>query len=144
MFETSRESGWSCWWDDATARDWRNLRRLMAAVAAWALSFAGGAYLLRGGFVGTGAIRWVVAVLPMVLGLLSLLAYGRYLRDADELQQMMHLRALALGFGGGWLAVAGYRLFELLGAPPIDRGDVTMIMAGVYTVGLLLGRRRYA
>lgn len=89
-------------------------------------------------------LGWVVAVLPALLGLLAVMSYGRYLRDADEFQRMIHLKALALGFGGGWLAVAGYRLFELLGAPAVDRGDVAMVMAGVYTVGLLYGLRQYA
>lgn len=78
-----------------------------------------------------------------MLALSALLAYRRFLREADGLQRRIHLEALALGFGGGWLAVAGYRLFELLGAPPVDRGGVILVMAILYVVGLALGRWRY-
>lgn len=144
MPEKERESMWACWWADATPRDWRNLRRCMLALAAWALSFVGGAQLLGSGVVDTGPVAWVVAGLPSVLGLLAMVAYGRYLAQADEFQQMIHLRALGIGFGGGWFAIAGYRLFELLGAPAIGRGGIILVMAVLYTAGLLIGLRRYA
>lgn len=144
MTETARESSWACWWADATPRDWRNLRRLLLTLAAWAVSFVGGAQLLKRGLIGSEPVAWLLAGLPALLAVLSVMAYGRYLREADELQRMIHLRALGLGFGAGWLAVAGYRLFERMGAPPVDRGDVALVMAGAYTVGILLGVRRYA
>ncbi len=143
MVDTERGSRRAWWWNDMTATDWRNLRRFLVAVAAWAVSFVGGEYLLRGGVVSGAVVSWVVAALPGVLGILAIVAYARYLRQTDELQRQTHLSALALGFGGGWLAVAGYRLFEFLGAPVMDRGGVMVVMAVVFTAGLLLARRRY-
>ncbi|HEX7051132.1 MAG TPA: hypothetical protein VF188_13070 [Longimicrobiales bacterium] len=132
------------WWADATPRDWRNLRRFALAVAAWAVAFVGGASLLRGGAVGTGAVAWLVAALPAVLGVMAVLAYARYLRETDEFQRMVHFRALGLGFGGGWLVAAGYRLFELVGAPRADRAVLVVVVAVCFTIGLLLTYRRYA
>lgn len=132
------------WWVDATPRDWRNLKRFALAFVLWAVAFEGGAYLLREGVVTTGPIAWLVAALPSVLALLMVLAYARYLHQTDEFQRMIHFRALALGFGGGWLAVAGYRLFELMGAPRADRAAMLVVMAVLFVLGLLLAYRRYA
>lgn len=133
---------WLC--GDTTARDRRNLARLMWLLAAWAVVFVGGSMLLRRDIVPAGPLSWGLAAVTLGLALSAVLAYGRFLRDADGLQRRIHLEALALGFGGGWIAVAGYRLFELLGAPPADRGTVILVMAVLYAVGLARGRWRYS
>lgn len=134
---------WKALCGDTTARDRRNLARFAAITAGWAVTFVGGAALLRRELVPEGPLAWGLAGLPAVLSVFVVLAYARFLREADELQRSIHLGALALGFGGGWLAVAGYRLFELLGAPYVDRGSVAVVMAVTYTLGLVAGRVRY-
>lgn len=144
MPDTNRRSILQCWRADSTPRDRRNLLLCILALGAWAVTFVGGAWLLRSDVAGVGALPWLVAALPTVFGLAAVLAYGRYLYQADDFQRMIHLTALGVGFGGGWFAVAGYRLFELLGAPRLDRGSVIMIMAALYVVGLFVGMRRYA
>ena len=73
----------------------------------------------------------------------ALLALGRFLREADELQRTIQLQALALGFGAGFFALPGYRIFERLGAPAADIADFTMVMAFFYVIGAFLGWRRY-
>ena len=128
---------------DTTPRDRRNLYWLFGLMAAWAAAFVGGMALIERDVVADGPIGWGLAALNLVLAAAAFLAYVRYLREADELQRRIHLVALALGFGGGWLAVAGYRLFELLGAPYVDRGSVALVMALFYTLALVLGQRRY-
>lgn len=133
--------GWLC--VNQTPRDWRNLRRLLWLILAWAVSFVGGVQMISRGLMPTGTIAWLAAALPMVIAVFVLIAYGRFLRDTDELNRLIQLQALALGFGGGWFAVAGYRVFELLGAPPIDQGSVVLIMAVLYSIGVVLGRVRY-
>ena len=62
---------------------------------------------------------------------------------ADELQRVIHLEALALGFGGGAIAVCGYRLFERLGAPSADISDAALALAIFYSIGLVRGSWRY-
>lgn len=128
---------------DTTPRDRRNLYRFAALLAAWTAAFVGGMALIERDVVPDGPIAWGLAALNLALAVAALLAYVRYLREADELQRRIHLEALALGFGGGWLAVAGYRLFELLGSPYVDRGSVIFVMAILYTLGIVLGQRRY-
>ena len=128
---------------DTTPRDRRNLLRFAALMAAWTATFMGGMALIDRDVVPDGPMAWGLAALNLLLAAAALLAYVHYLREADELQRRIHLQALALGFGGGWLSVAGYRLFELLGAPYVDRGSVAFVMAIFYTLGLVLGQRRY-
>lgn len=135
---------WRLLCGDTTARDRRNLARLAWLTAAWAVAFVGGSLLIRRGLVPAGPLSWGLAALTLALALSAVLAYGRFIRDADELQRRIHLQALALGFAGGWLPVAGYRLFELLGGPYLERGDVAIAMALLYTLGLALGRWRYS
>lgn len=129
--------------DDMTPRDRRNMLRYVALMAAWAAAFLGGMALIERDVVAGGPIGWGLAALNLALAAAVLFAYVRYLREADELQRRIHIEALALGIGGGWLAFAGYRLFELLGAPFADRGSVVVVMAIFYMVGFVLGQRRY-
>ena len=71
------------------------------------------------------------------------LEFVRFLRAADELQRVIQLQALALGFGGGFFFICGYSLFEPLGAPPSQSADIVVIMPLLYVVGVLNGARRY-
>ena len=126
-----------------TARDFRNLKRVMWLLGAWAVSFAGISQLLKRDLLPTGAISWVAAALPTVAGILVFLAFRRFLREADELQRMVQLRALALGFGATWIAIFGYPLFESLGAPGLDVTDYGLVMAVAYSLGSVIGWRQY-
>jgi hypothetical protein len=140
--EQTREPIWArC--GDTTPEDRRNQLRVLWALAVWAVCFVGGSLLIKRELVTPGPVGWLIALLPMVAGLFVLLAYGRFLRQADELQRLIQLQALALGFGGGWLAMTGYRLFERIGAPAAESGDYILVMALCYAVGSLLGWRRY-
>ena len=126
-----------------TARDRRNLKRLLWVSLAWAVLFTGGSQLIKRDLLPGGAIPWVVAALPSVVGIFVLVAYARFLREADELQRVIHLQALALGFGGGWVAVCGYRIFERVGAPTADIADATLALAVFYAIGIVRGTWRY-
>jgi len=113
-------------------------------MAVWLGCFALSTWLIREETVAAGPVGWAVAILPNAVAVAAILAYGRYLREADELQRKIQLQALALGFGVGLFFGFGYRLFESLGAPPADVSDASVVIAFFYFVGLWLGRRRYA
>lgn len=132
-------------WDrcDTTPRDRRNTVRMLLALAAWAVVFVAVTWAIRKELLPAGPVSWIAAALPSALMVVAFLAYADYLRKADELQRTIQLRALALGFGAGWLALCGYPLFEHLGAPAIDAGDYVLVMAVFYTLGVVLGQRRY-
>lgn len=128
---------------DMTAQDVRNIRRFRLGVGIWGVSFIGATFIIKKELLPAGPLPWLVATLPILVGLYVLVTYSRFLRQADELQRMIQLRALALGFGAGWLFAFGYPLFERLGAPHGDYGMVILVMAICYSVGILIGRRQY-
>ena len=117
--------------------------RLAAACLAWAACFAGARWLLRDVPLPGGAIPWLVAMLPAVAGAGLLVAYTRYLRDIDELQRAIQLQAMALGFGGGFLAICSYVTFLPLGAPEVDPVSLLAVMPVLYAIGTLMGSGRY-
>jgi len=130
---------------DMTESDRRNLNRANIWLALWLVSFAGSTFLIKGGgAAGSGPAGWIVAAMPIAVGLGAMLAYGRYLRQADELQRRIQLQALALGFGVAFFFGFGYRLLEKVGAPVADISDVSIVMTFFYFVGLWIGRKRYA
>lgn len=126
-----------------TPRDRRNQLRVLWTMAVWAVCFVAGSLLIEREVLPVGAGRWTVAALPCLAAVLVLVAYPRFLREADELQRLVQLEALALGFGGAFFAFMGYPLFERLGAPTLDVGDLGVVMAILYSLGGLLGWRRY-
>lgn len=128
---------------DTTPRDRRNLRRMLVATAVWAISFSGVSLMIKKGLLTAGPVPWLLAVLPIIAGFFVLVTFARYLREADELQRMIQLRALAVGFGGTLLTVVGYRVFERLGAPAAGLDDVTLVMAGIYSIAAVVGSRLY-
>jgi hypothetical protein len=48
-----------------------------------------------------------------------------------------------LGFGVGWVAMSGYPILERLGAPAIDASIYVVVMAVSYSIGNVIGWRRY-
>ena len=125
-----------------TPRERRMELRLAGACLAWGLCFVGARLLIKYGMV-SGSSAWVVGALPSVAGAMLVAAFTRYLREVDELQRTIQLQALALGFGGGFLAICGYATFEQLGAPAVDPGTMLAIMPVLYAIGTLIGWRRY-
>ena len=66
-----------------------------------------------------------------------MLAYRRFLQNADELQRRIQLEALALGFGAALVGAAAYRLLERAGAiGGTGASNLIMIMAVAYSVGV--------
>ena len=142
MSEDIRDRIWArC--GDTTPQDRRNLIRMLWTLAAWAVCFLGVTLSIKRELLPAGPISWAAATLPPILAVLAVIAYSRYLSEADELQRMIHLRALALGFAAGWIVLSGYPLFERLGAPAADSGDFNFILALFYSIGILIGWRRY-
>ena len=129
---------------DMTASDRRNLNRANVWLAFWLVSFAASTFIIKSEVTSTGIVGWIVAAIPTVVGLGAMLAYGRYLRQADELQRRIQLQALAVGFGVAFFFGFGYRLLEKVGAPAAEISDVSVVMMFFYFVGLWIGRRRYA
>lgn len=128
---------------DTTPVDWGNLKRLLGAYFLWAVCFAGASQLLKRGLVTEGPLLWLVIAAPLLVSLVVIATFVRFLRQADELQRIVQLQALAVGFGGTFFAATGYRLFERIGATPADIGDLALVMAFFYSAAVVLGWSKY-
>lgn len=129
---------------DMTGRDRRNSRRATWWLFAWVLTYAGAAFGMRFELIPTGLPGYLVSGLSIVVCCIALLAYIRFVREADELHRKIQLEALALGFGGGFVAAFGLELLQQAGVPNLEIGDLFTTMFVFYMVGLFLGARRYA
>lgn len=127
-----------------TQRDRRNSRRATWWLFGWMISFLGTALAIRFAMLPEGLATYLAIAASGGLGLVAMLAYVRFLREADELQRKIQLEALALGFAGGFLATFTLTLLERSGVQGIDLADPFLVMVLLYMVGLMLGARRYA
>lgn len=131
------------WCGDLTERDRRNQWRYVAWLGAWMLSFLGATFLLTESWV-SGALAYVVALLPSLLGVAAVAAFLRFLRQADELQRKIQLEALGWGFGCGAVFMIGYRLLERAGLPRLDVSDPLVVMMVSWALATIVLARRYS
>ncbi len=126
-----------------TVEDRRRERRYVVWMLAATLAYV----------AASGAPRWwpEAAVptwfglgLALALGFQTLRSYLQYLRGADELLRRLQLEALAIGFGAGIVFSIFYPLFEPFGAPHAGARSTAVVMMVVWSVGSLLGPRRYS
>lgn len=147
MQPTETSSSWRSYMNHCrtmTGRDRRNARRANILLGLWAVAFLAALFGLRRGFVEATPLVLAAVVVPTALGIVAALAFGRFLREADELHRKIQLQALALGFGAGFVATFAVSLLEAAGWTIVDVGDTFVVMAIAYLVGMYLGSRRYA
>jgi hypothetical protein len=135
--DDAKGSPWS------TPRDRASLRRLNIACLCWAIAFLG-ATLLLDGHALEGPAAWLAAAAPGGLATIVVLRYVRFLDVADELLRQIHLDALAIGFGAGFVFMTTYRLLERTGAPQLDINDSLLVMVACWGIGMWRAKRRYS
>lgn len=129
---------------DATPRDRRNLRHYQTMLALFALSYVAAATLLRSGVVSHEGAGWFVALTPSLVALLPVAAFMRFLSDADELQRLIQLQALATGLAAGFVLWPALRLLDRLGlAGPAWYDALSLAVISSYVVGIVRSRSRY-
>lgn len=128
----------------ATPRDRRNMRRFTVLLAGWMLAYIASTTWLDSGGVGNTLGDVLIAVAPTIMGVVSLLAFARYLREADELARRIQYEALAFGFGAGVLFLFAYSSLEALGLPILSFPTAAAVMAGLWAVASVANAQRYA
>jgi hypothetical protein len=109
----------------------------------WAVVFVAVTSLLSSDTIGEGLLAWTLALGTTALGVGGLLAYRRYISEADELTRRIQLEGVAFGFSVGLLVTMSYRLFDFAGSPELDTTDTGTIMLLAYIGGVLMATRRY-
>ena len=128
-----------------TERDRRNQRQALIWMFAWVVSWVAASIAIKEGLVAPGWPATLLAVLSTLLGVVMILVFIKFLRQADELLRKIQVEALALGFGAGYVGAITYNLLEKAGAVVHpDPADLTLIMVIVYALGVVISTRRYA
>lgn len=134
--ETQRRSFWqvlsTC---SGTARDRKNQYIFVAWTFAWAFAFLAMSRLLQSDFEISTQMAWLAAAVPNIFGVMAILAYLRFLHEADEFVQKLQYEGFATGFGISIMFALGYQLFELVGAPKIESDDFVLVLAVGWIVG---------
>ena len=112
-----------------------------AALTCYAIVLAGSIKLL--GYYGDTAWRYPLVLSPMLPATAALIAFLRFFRGVDELEQRMHLEGLAFAFGASALATFAYGFLEGAGFPHLNWTFVWPVMAMFWGAGTLLARNRY-
>lgn len=129
----------------ASARDRRNQRKIVLWSVAWIGPFLFVDLAVTNGWIEGDTFAIVATLAVTVLGIGLLLAFRRFLKDADELRRKIELDALALTVGVGIVAGFSYSLLESAGL--IDKAELmnlVVVMAATYVIAVIVGLRRFA
>lgn len=129
---------------DMTERDRHNERRAGAWLLVWVLSSVVVRLLIQYDLLQSGVSIWLAIVVSTALGVLAVLAYVRFIREADELIRKIQTEALALGFAAGLVGNFTYNLIERATGHRFDPGDLLLLLVIGYLAGIWAGARRYA
>lgn len=128
-----------------TERDRHNRRRIALWNLAWGITWIGVTAGIKFGYIPTGTMAILTTLLPAALSVKVILAYHRYLREADELQRKIELDALAMAVGVG--IFGGLTYWLLLHAGAFEEADLLVtpvLMMFTHGIGVWIGKRRYA
>ena len=90
------------------------------------------------------AMRIAMAAVQTLATAVVIVAPVQAIRRLDELQQRIHLEALAFAFAGTGVLATGYGFLINAGLPNIDWGALDWpVMVGLWAIGLAFANRRY-
>lgn len=85
----------------------------------------------------------LVALAPVVPGVIAIYAFLGWIRNLDELQQRIHFEAVAFGFVTTAVAIMFIGSLEAAGLPRLGWGWIWPVMGGAWFMGLLVSHWRY-
>jgi hypothetical protein len=126
-----------------TPTDQRNILVFTLWCLAWAISFVGVTFAIKAGSDSLGPFAWPLAMVPLVIGVGTVRALLRFLREADEFTRKIQLEGICIGFGAGHLFCIGYFFLEQFGAPRISMVFAILPLAFGWAAGSLIVAARY-
>jgi hypothetical protein len=141
--------GFICW---ETGRDARNMMRFagwfaLTAFSREAVNFAELQVSMP------AVLAWVLALVPALPAFLTIMAYRKFLREADEMIRHIHITGLAVGCGAAFFVSLGLQVplsygdpfpyKDVLAAAVTHKTLVFMAMIFGWVYGQRLATRRY-
>jgi hypothetical protein len=124
--------------------DRHNQRRISLWALAWAVSFIVVTHGIKKEWLSSG-LAFAGVIGTAILGIATVLAYHRFLRETDELRRKIEVEALAFAFGAGIVGGLTYWLLVVKGAVPgMGFAYVFAAMLLTHSAGVLMGRRKYS
>lgn len=144
--EETRRTMWQNLASCATERpeDRRNNWIATGLLLLWALTYVAASLTIKRGLLVAGLPTYLVASVPVAVSIVAVAAYVRFILRADELLRKMQLEALAIGFGGGFVATFALDLAEKVGFGPFDISRPFLVMTVCWVIGFLAAAKRYA
>lgn len=115
---------------------------LVIGLAAYAAVLVVTQRMLAHGTV-TGPAGTLLALAPMLPAAFICVAVIRAIRNLDEMQRKLQFEALALSFAGTALLTFAYGFLEGTGFPKLSMFTVWPLMAGLWVIGVIIGRVRF-
>lgn len=126
-----------------TERDRRNQYWFTAWMIVWALSYVGAHRMLTSGADFDSPMIWILVGAPNLFAIVTVFAYMRFLRMADELLRKIQLEGLAMGFAIGLVFITGYQLAEAAGVAELQTDNIVLVMIFSWLAGQFRGLWRY-
>jgi len=126
------------------ARDVKNATVANIWTLAWAISLGVISYLSDYGWYTSIWVAMVGFGIHAVIGVGMVLAFKKFLTEADELERKIQLDALALSVGVTIVFFSSYSVLEkAISIPGLSTAYLIVVLALAYSVGIIFGRRRY-
>ena len=135
--------------DDSTG--YRQSNRMTAQFVLWTVAWAASLAVARFGPQQfwdpqvNQVASWAAVAVNVLVGLVWIVAFARFLRALDDLQRKIMLDALAVTLGVGWVAGFAYFVADAAGLIAFDLNIAFFpaLLGVVYLVAYAIGSIRY-
>ena len=129
-----------------TKKDRGNQNRILFWTFSWTLSWVLVSLGLKKDWLPDVIMGIGGTLICAVLGGCMMLAYGRYLREADELRRKIELESFALAVGVGLIGGVSFWILEKSGVIGEWKAfDITVLLiCFTHGIAVFLGHRRYS
>ena len=113
------------------------LLRQMGAMLAWGFSWRIVGNGIESGWLPSGLATTAALAVVVALGLLFVYATFCFLRECDDFQRKIHLNALSLAGGLGFLGATTLMLFHATGLPTLASIGIGSLVAFMFVTYIL-------
>lgn len=136
--QMSKSTSWS-------EQNKKNTARLAIWTAAWTLSMALATFGPNFIWGDNTALTFIGIVVNALIGVGMIIANKNQIKGLDELQQKIHLEAMAIALGVGVVFGLSYSLLDITNIIGFDAeiGHLVILISLTYLTFLTVGRKRY-